>query len=150
MRRHLARFSLVFGALIVIGAGSVSFSGGGARPTDVPNGLSRATDTVLVTLQCGEKPDSVHPYEITVKRGDVIEWVLTPESDVERFMIKKKNFFGRWLFETAEIEGAPGRPAAGRDMKPNAEGRYRYNVIGICRGGPNEKIDPDVIVDPGT
>lgn len=108
---------------------------------------AREVHTVMVTMQCGVGADSVHPTELHVKRGDEIVWEMTPESDAQQIRIKKKNLFGRWLFRTNVIEGDRQNPARGRDMKEDAEGRYRYDVIGICQGGPNELIDPDIIVD---
>jgi hypothetical protein len=110
------------------------------------------THTITVNLTCGNDTDDwVSDSSVTAKRGDIIEWVLTPESDVESFKVKVKRVFpwiGRpWLFERAEVDGAPGRPARGDDMKPNAEGRYRYEVIGKCRGPEKAEIDPDIIID---
>jgi hypothetical protein len=106
------------------------------------------THTITVNLTCGnDKDDWVSDSSVTAKRGDTIEWVLTPESDVTGFKVKKKNLFGRWLFERAEVDGGPGNPARGNDMKRDAQGLYRYEIKGRCRGPEKAEIDPDIIID---
>lgn len=106
------------------------------------------THTITVNLTCGNDTDDwVSDSSVTAKRGDTIEWVLTPESNVESFKVKKKNLFGRWLFERSDVEGGPGNPARGNDMKPDAEGLYRYEIKGRCNGPEKAEIDPDIIID---
>lgn len=128
----------------ILPVAAISFS---AFSATRDRGVDPQVHTVMVTMQCGPGADSVYPVELHAKRGDEIVWQMTPESDAHQIRIKKKNLFGRWLFRTNVIEGDRQNPARGRDMKEDAEGLYRYDVIGICQGGPNELIDPDIIID---
>ena len=106
------------------------------------------THTITVNLTCGNDSDDwVSDSTINAVRGDTIEWVLTPESNVEDFKVRKKRLLGRWLFERGEVPGAPGNPARGNDMKPDAQGRYIYEIKGRCRGPEKADIDPEIIID---
>lgn len=107
--------------------------------------------TIEVTLSCATRSGSVNDSSLHAQRGDTIVFALTPESDVRDFKVQPKPRVGvlpgRWLFRSREHVGAPGRPAVGNDMKPDAQGTYSYKVIGTCEGGPPAKIDPDIIID---
>lgn len=120
----------------------------GGEPRAEPR---RATHTIQITLKCETRSGWVSDSSVTVQRGDTIVFALTPESDVRDFVVAPKPRVGilpgRWLFRSREHEGAPGRPAVGNDMKPDAQGTYSYKVIGTCEGGPPAKIDPDIIVE---
>lgn len=137
--------------ILVLAIFAVGFAAMPARPREAASkaGARRSeTHTITVNLTCGNDTDDwVSDSSVTAKRGDTIEWVLTPESDVTGFKVKKKNLFGRWLFQRSEVEGAPGNPARGNDMKPDAEGLYRYEIKGRCRGSEKAEIDPDIIID---
>lgn len=110
--------------------------------------VRRTTHTIMVNLTCGDDTDDwVSDSTVRAIRGDTITWELTPESNVEDFKVKKKRLLGRWLFERADVPGAPGNPARGDDMKANAEGRYTYEIKGRCRGPEKAEIDPDIIID---
>lgn len=124
--------------------------------TGVPAGAPRAeprraTHTIQITLKCETRSGWVNDSSLKVQRGDTVVFALTPDSDVRDFVVAPKPRLGilpgRWLFRSRQHEGAPGRPAVGNDMKPDAEGTYSYKVIGICPGGPPAKIDPDIIVE---
>lgn len=126
----------------------------GAMParTRVPSaGAASArltTHTITVNLTCGDDTDDwVSDSSVTAFLGDTIQWVLTPESNVEDFKIKKKRLLGRWLFERAEVVGGPGNPARGDDMKSDARGTYTYEIKGRCRGSEKAEIDPDIIIE---
>lgn len=120
----------------------------GGEPRAEPR---RATHTIQITLKCETRSGWVSDSSLTVQRGDTIVFALTPDSDVRDFVVAPKPRVGilpgRWLFRSREHEGAPGRPAVGNDMKPDAQGTYSYKVIGTCEGGPPAKIDPDIIVE---
>lgn len=122
-----------------------------ARPHDPSsewNPARRSTHTVTVNLTCGDDTDDwVSDSTVEALRGDTIVWVLTPESTVEDFKVKKKRLLGRWLFQRAEVPGAPGNPAVGNDMKADARGTYSYAIKGRCQGSEKADIDPDIIVD---
>lgn len=116
-----------------------------------PQAQARTTRRIEITLSCKTRSGWVSDSTLRARRGDIIEFVLTPASDVRDFVVAPKPRLGilpgRWLFHRRELDGAPGRPAVGNDMKPDAEGRCSYKVIGICQGGPNARIDPDIIID---
>lgn len=122
-----------------------------ARPSASTSDASvarRASHTITVNLTCGnDKDDWVSDSSLKVARGDTIDWVLTPESNVEDFKVKKKRFFGRWLFDRSDVVGSRGNPARGNDMKRDARGTYTYEIVGRCRGPEKAIIDPDIIVD---
>jgi hypothetical protein len=122
-----------------------------ARPSTASSGslgARRTSHTITVNLTCGNDSDDwVSDSSLQVARGDTIDWVLTPESNVQGFRVKKKRIFGRWLFERADVDGAPGNPARGNDMKRDARGRYVYEINGRCQGPEKADIDPEIIVD---
>lgn len=144
MPRRLALFAAV--AIVLVTAAAAP---SGARPTSTAAGSARtATHTITVNLTCGNDTDDwVSDSTVTAKRGDTIEWVLTPESNVVDFKVRKKRWYNRWLFERPDVPGRPGEPARGNDMKPDAEGRYRYEIIGRCQGPEKAEIDPDIIIE---
>jgi len=108
----------------------------------------RTSHTITVNLTCGNDSDDwVSDSSLKVARGDTIDWVLTPESNVEDFKVKKKRFLGRWLFERSDLVGRRGNPARGNDMKRDARGTYTYEIVGRCRGPEKAVIDPDIIIE---
>lgn len=123
-------------------------------PAPVPAApeLSRAkTVTVTVVFKC-DGLRAVDPWQVRAAEGDTIVWVLdTLRSDVTEFSIDRKRALGRFPFQTRPLRGGRGRPAAGRDMKPNASGTYQYNIVSQCPGPGNAMqravIDPDIIID---
>ncbi len=116
--------------------------------SDVQGQARLTTRTIFVTLKCETQSGWVSDSSLRAVRGDTINFELTQESDVTDFKVKRKTpIFGRWLFRRSELVGGPGNPARGNDMKPKAEGRYRYKVEGTCRGGPKAIIDPDIIIE---
>jgi hypothetical protein len=118
------------------------------RPLAAADSARLGTHTVMVNLTCGNDSDDwVSDSSIHAALGDTIVWQLTPESTVEDFKVKKKRLFGRWLFNRDEVDGAPGNPARGNDMKSDANGRYVYEIKGRCRGPEKAEIDPDIIID---
>lgn len=125
-----------------------------AAPAPTPAGgeLARAkTVTVTIVFQCNGLR-SVDPWQVRAVEGDTIVWVLdTLRSDVADFSIDRKRALGRFPFQTRPLRGGRGRPAAGRDMRPNAQGTYPYNIVSECPGPGNSMqraiIDPDIIID---
>lgn len=118
--------------------------------------LRRTTHTVTVNLTCGDSTDDwVSDSTLEVIRGDTIDWVLTPASNVTKFKIKRKNknplWFDRWPFQRRDIDSdstANNRVARGNDMRLNVQkGAYSYEIIGQCRGPEKAEIDPDIIID---
>lgn len=111
----------------------------------------RSSHTIYVTMKCDTRSGWVSDSALHARQGDTITFALTPESDVRTLVVtpkpRAKIFPGPWPYRTRKLEGAPGRPAVGNDIKPNAQGRYSYNVLGTCQGGPPAKIDPDIIID---
>ncbi|HRN53675.1 MAG TPA: hypothetical protein PK788_09265 [Gemmatimonadaceae bacterium] len=111
----------------------------------------RTSHTIYVTMKCETRSGWVSDSALHARQGDTISFALTPESDVRTLVVTPKPraviFPGPWPYRTRKLEGAPGRPAVGNDMKPNAQGRYSYNVMGTCPGGPPARIDPDIIID---
>ena len=133
-------------AIVAVALGAVPSRSRGLPP-DLES-VRRTTHSITVNLTCGNDTDDwVSDSSVRAIRGDTIEWVLTPESDVEDFKVKKKRLLGRWLFERSEVPGAPGNPARGTDMKPDARGTYTYEIQGRCRGPQKALIDPDIIID---
>jgi hypothetical protein len=119
------------------------------RPSDAA-GNARETYTIRVNLSCNDIPsdDWVSDSVVEAKRGDEIVWELTAESDAKDFKVRKKHFWNRWLFRRDNIPGGPGNPARGNDMKDDAEGTYRYEIIGQCQGPEKAFVDPEIIIDP--
>lgn len=141
MRRRFLLVPIAAAVALALGAWT-------SRDGQAPVAGARVVHTVMVTLQCGPGADSVSPYAIRVRRGDDIVWQLTPESDVERYRINRKTpVFGRWPFAERPLDGDRANPPRGNGVKDNADGRYRYKVIGWCRGGDKEVIDPDIIIE---
>lgn len=146
VRRLVVPISLAVAAM-AFASPSVS----GARDGASHAVARRATHTIQITLKCESQSGWVNDSALTVQRGDTVVFALTPDSDVRDFVVAPKPRLGflpgRWLFRSRQHEGAPGRPAVGNDMKPDAEGTYSYKVTGVCPGGPPAKIDPDIIVE---
>ncbi len=117
------------------------------RAPDAATAARRTVRTIDVTLRCETRDGWVSDSALHAARGDTIVFALTSESDVMDFRVKRKRFLGRWLFGRSELVGAPGQPARGDDMKPDANGTYSYKVEGTCQGGPKAIIDPDIIID---
>lgn len=137
--------------VLVIAFAAVVFAAMPSRAravASVADSARRTTHTITVNLTCGNDSDDwVNDSSVHAMRGDTIDWVLTPESTVEDFKVKRKRLFGRWLFKRSEVLGSPGNPARGNDMKEDAEGRYTYEIKGRCAGPEKAEIDPDIIID---
>lgn len=134
--------------LAIVVAVAASMPARAPEETSSGSAARRATHTITVNLTCGdEKDDWVSDSSLHAARGDTINWVLTDSSNVEDFKVKKKRWFGRWLFERSDLTGSRGNPARGNDMKPNARGTYTYEIVGRCRGPEKALIDPDIVID---
>lgn len=109
-----------------------------------------STHTVTIVFQC-EGTRSVSPWNVRIKQGDDIEWVLDPASDVPEFEVVKKKALQRWIFQNGAHRGRPGTPARGSQMRPGSRGTHSYNIEAMCPGPGNSMrktvIDPDIIVD---
>ena len=111
----------------------------------------RETKVVTILFQC-DGTRSVSPWQARLAQGDEIEWVLDPASDVDEFEIQKKRLIGGWPFRSEHPAlGNKGERASGREMKENARGTYRYDIVAMCPGPSDsrrkEVIDPDIIID---
>jgi hypothetical protein len=109
------------------------------------------THTVTIVFQCGGTR-SVSPWQLRIRQGDNVDWVLDDASDVTEFEIVKKRTLQRWIFDDGRpSRGRRGEPARGRGMRQNARGTHAYNIEAMCPGPGNSMqkavIDPDIIVD---
>jgi len=113
--------------------------------------VRRASHTITITLKCETRDGFASPDTLRIKQGDTVYIELSPDSDVSNFVVTPKPRMGilpgAWPYRTRQLTGGPGNRAAAADMKPNAEGHYRYNAQGACPGGPPAKFDPDIIVE---
>ncbi len=141
--RISAAFAALF-SLVLIGA---------TRSTSAPGAQQGGaqTHTVTIVFQCAGTR-SVSPWELRIRQGDNVDWVLDESSDVDEFEIVKKRALQRWIFDDGRpARGRRGEPARGRDMRQNARGTHAYNIEAMCPGpgGSMQKavIDPDIIVD---
>jgi hypothetical protein len=119
------------------------------RPTARP----AADVTVDVSADCVSKDSTtitVSPWTVSVSQGDSIAWAIDPESRIESIDIAPKKA-ERWPFtDRPPYKGGKGRPARGRNMKPDAKGTYSYDVTVTCKVGNKQwktTLDPDIVVD---
>lgn len=107
--------------------------------------------TVTIVFQCNGTR-AVTPWQVRIKQGDEVRWVLDPSSDVSDFEIEKKRALQRWVFQNEDRHrGNREGPAHGRAMRERADGVHPYNIVAQCPGPGNSMqravIDPDIIVD---
>ena len=147
----MIRRLVVVSALAVTAMAAVAPWSAAERAAEASAAARRTSHTIYVTMKCDTRSGWVSDSALHARQGDTIYFALTPESDVRTLVVtpkpRAKIFPGPWPYRTRKLEGEPGRPAVGNDMKPNAQGRYSYNVLGTCQGGPPAKIDPDIIID---
>ncbi|MBA3853640.1 MAG: hypothetical protein C0503_04440 [Gemmatimonas sp.] len=125
-------------------------------PRSAEPAARRTTHSVTVNLTCGDDTDDwVSDSSLEVMRGDTIDWVLTPASNVTKFKVKRKNknlfWIDGWPFRRRDLDSdstANNRVARGNDMRPDVKkGVYSYEIIGKCQGPDEARIDPDIIID---
>ncbi len=111
-----------------------------------------ATRDVTIDARCtgGENTSvTLRPWNLRLQQGDDVRWVLNGNANSDDITISPKR--DAWPFVDAPpYKGGKGRPARTGGMRPNAQGRYSYNVTLICTNGGNADtvlIDPDIIVD---
>jgi hypothetical protein len=111
-----------------------------------------ATRDVTIDARCtgGENTSvTLRPWNLKVRQGDDVRWVLNANANSDDITITPKR--EAWPFvDKPPYKGGKGRPARTGGMRPNAKGRYAYNVTLICTNGAKAdtvQIDPDIIVD---
>jgi plastocyanin len=111
-----------------------------------------ATKEVTIDARCtgGDNTSiTLRPWNLKVRQGDTVNWVLNANANSNDVTITAKR--EAWPFaEAPPYKGAKGKPARSGAMRPNARGRYSYNVSLICTNGARSDtvlIDPDIIVD---
>ena len=114
--------------------------------------MDSTTPRVTIDVRCSGDgvTVSVTPWIVTVPRTLGVECVLEPNADTDEIEIVPATG-GKWPFRSAPpFKGGKGNPAHGRDVLPEAGGRYRYDIRLTCRSGdrgPYEVvIDPDMII----
>lgn len=145
--RSRVSIPLVAAAAVTSIAAAVAWA---ASPT-VPQAQAQATVTVTVLFMCeGER--SVDPWEVHVRSGRDVDWVLDPKSDATDFRIRRKRATGAWPFEGTEpTAGRRGARARAKGRANTPKGRYSYDIEASCPAPDGKmqwkRIDPDIIVD---
>jgi hypothetical protein len=107
--------------------------------------------SVVITAKCPNEnggPFNFHmgPWEIEVRQGEPIDWILNTNSGDSRIVIEAKDG-SKWPYSERKHEGN-GRAGA-TQMKPNADGVYEYNITIYC-GEDRIVIDPRIRVGGGS
>ncbi len=122
-----------------------------AAAPEVPQTTDQPTVLVTVLFMC-EGARSVDPWEVHVKSGQDLDWVLDPKSDATDFRIRRKRSARSWPFEgSAPYGGRKGTPAKAKGRQNASKGRYSYDIEASCPAANGKvewkRIDPDIIID---
>ena len=111
-----------------------------------------ATKEVSIDARCtgGENTSiTLRPWNLKIRQGDEVSWVLNADANSDEVSITPKR--NAWPFAaTPPYRGSKKTRVQSGAMRPNARGRYSYNVSLICTNGARSDtilIDPDIIVD---
>ncbi len=113
---------------------------------------TRAVVEVDIDARCtgGDNTSiTIRPWNLRIRQGDEVSWVLNRNANSSDITITPKR--ENWPFaDQPPYRGSKATPARTGGMRPNAQGRYAYNVSLICTNGARSDtvmVDPDIIVD---